>query len=116
MLPPTLTATPGTMEFVKPVPKEVTSTLTEFAKMLLTNVILGTMLMVSASAAIKDMTLLMELVNCHLKIMKDPLIKDAKLGIKEFVFNVLLDGFSITMELVFLLMISAELMMSMDSA
>ena len=40
----------------------------------------------------------MELVNSLPAILKDPLIKDAKPGIKEFVFSALLDGFSIIMD------------------
>ena len=58
----------------------------------------------------------MEPVNSLPAILKDPLIKDAKPGIKEFVFNALLDGFSIIMDNVFLLVICAELMMLMDFA
>ena len=39
-----------------------------------------------------DMILLMVLARYLLKIFKDLLIKDVKLGIKEFVLSVLLDG------------------------
>ena len=39
-----------------------------------------------------DMILLMVLARFLLKIFKDLLIKDVKLGIKEFVLSVLLDG------------------------
>ena len=56
----------------------------------------------------------MELVSSLPVILKDLLTKDVKPGIREFVFNVLLDGFSIIMDNVFLLVIFAELMMLMD--
>ena len=58
----------------------------------------------------------MELVNSLPAILKDLLIKDVKPGIREFVFSALLDGFSIIMDNVSLLVICAELMMLMDFA
>ena len=115
-LPPILIVIHGIMEFVKLVLKEATSMQMEFAKMLQINVTLGIMLMDSVFLAMLVMTSSMELVKSHLKILKDLLTKDVKLGIKEFVLNALLDGFSIIMVSVSLSVICAELMMLTDSA
>ena len=108
-----LTVRLGTMEYVKPVLTEHILMLMEFVNKLLINVILGIMLMDYVLVAMLAMTLSMESVNFLLQILKDLLIKDVKLGIKVYVLNVLLDGFSIITESVLQSMICAELMIQM---
>ena len=92
MLPLILTVIHGIMEYVKHVPIDIGSMLMESANMLQINVILGITLMDYVRVVMLDMILLMVLAKFLLKIFKDLLIKDVKLGIKEFVSNVHLDG------------------------
>ena len=88
----TLIAKHGTMEFVRNVLSDTGLMLMEFAKPLPINAIPGIMLMDFVSVAIKDMILLMEFVSFLPQILKDLLILDVKLGIREFALNAHPDG------------------------
>ena len=88
----TLIAKHGTMEFARNVPSDIGLMPMEFARLLLINAIPGIMLMDFVSVAIKDMILLMEFVSFLPQILKDLLILDVKLGIREFALSARPDG------------------------
>ena len=82
----------GIMKFARNAPSDIGLMLMEFVRLLPISATPGIMLMDFVSAAIRDMILSMEFVSFLHQILKDLLILDAKLGIKEFALSARPDG------------------------